>query len=240
MKKWLLIFLLTPVFAQGQERSDIGIRYELGSRQFIAAELRIPIANTFKFDVSLGYQPNGPWRNWQDYNRVLQTTDSILSRRFHTYSRQSFELQSGLTYQLPWKYFSISAALTFAFQREYYYNYNEFYKHDPLVSNYYELYPAEHLDKQEAIRRKWNGIQGVRQAFHFHYPIGENWLIGASFAQMVSASFTFRSEVVADPLNEMWFDWIGLNEVIGDTRLTVNIRYRFGKERSFKRLSEKE
>ncbi|MBN4072417.1 hypothetical protein JYT74_00115 [Crocinitomix catalasitica] len=242
MNRCLLILLFTSIscFGFSQAKTDIGFRYEIGWSQMASLQLRVPVYNRLKMNIAFGYEPNtrriSQSRNW---SYILNQNDTLLTRRYWTYNRQVWQLQNGLTIQLPWKCFSVSFDFLISLERERNYNYNEYYLYDKTKSNYYELYTNESMSKQEGIQTKFSIVPGFRQAFHFHLPIGKRFVFGLSFAQMIGGTFIFRSEVEADPLQETWGNWLGIDEVRPDIRGVVSIRYRFGKEKSFDPIRKK-
>lgn len=238
IKHLLFVFVLTIAFnSSSQDRTDIGIIYERGIRYELKVQMRIPIANKIKLNVGSSWEPNQRGLNrWRNYDYVMDQNDSILTRRYGTYRQQQLQIHTGLTLQLPWKYFSVSGDLVLGVDQGKSHNYSEYYKHNQSVSDYYELYTASHLDFQEARQNIYKVSPGFSTSFNFNLPLGNRFTLGLSATQTVTAAFIWSNSIESDPLNEFWEGWTGIDQLYGDFRVAASLRYSFGNEKTFHRL----
>ncbi|MBN4072418.1 hypothetical protein JYT74_00120 [Crocinitomix catalasitica] len=238
MKIWyplalLLLLVSCSKSTSAQNRMDLGLRYEIGSDRMIMVQYRVPISPNFKWNIAAAFLPDlVRSRSWQKLSRIIDANDTLVTERQYRTSRRGGQLTSGLTLQLPWKLFSISADLVLGVRQVIRSNYNRYFIKES-GSNTFNSYWRADLGSKYTMQEVWSLRPGIRTEFQMNLPINKRLKLNLSVTPVLYTEINVTNTVTFDPLDEFQDPFTGFSSINFDLRAGIGLQYSFGKGKVF-------
>lgn len=228
--------LLFTTLMWSQEKMDIKIGYEIGFEHNILLEYRLPVSPKLKLNLGGSFFPNRSRPNFYgNYERVLDSNDSLVSIRSYNYGSSGGTIRAGLTYQLPWKLFSVSTDMFLGVRNTHRSHVTHFLYRVPGQEQFSHHWSPD-LDNQHAYQQKISLEPGILANFQMNVPISPRFQANFAVGMSVYTNVVIRNNIVSDPLNEFWTAGVGQRRFGADPRASIGFRFLFGKAHERKSL----